>query len=366
MNGAFIAPIFNKHHEYVAVSSNQPDSLRAGGARRVGNAAILSSPRSLWLKAFANISREGGTGVHAPGLSFSVRRDRVVDVDTGLRTRRRGVAARSSRGICQHSVVACRARAGFCAAKRKPRGPVLAMLQVEPPAAEEKAPDQVPAVMTPAEQPATSAMPAEPEETAKPAEPEIAATPTEPEVTAKQVEPEVAATPAGPEVTAEPSEPERTAGLEPEKPPEPKTAEPEIPVAESPAQQEAAPAQAVAPAATDETKMATPASASEEVSPVASEATSAAAEQASSPASADADIASTKIATLGGPPVTIEAAPPAKSTVAKHDRNVIKKRVEARRSARHRRTALRARVVQQIPQQPADPFGQPFAAARRR
>jgi hypothetical protein len=47
MNGALIALIFNKHHEYVAVSSNQPDSLRAGGARRVGNAAILSSPRSL-------------------------------------------------------------------------------------------------------------------------------------------------------------------------------------------------------------------------------------------------------------------------------------------------------------------------------
>jgi hypothetical protein len=44
---ALIALIFNKHHEYVAVSSNQPDSLRAGGARRVGNAAILSSPRSL-------------------------------------------------------------------------------------------------------------------------------------------------------------------------------------------------------------------------------------------------------------------------------------------------------------------------------
>jgi hypothetical protein len=40
MNGAFIATIFNKQLGPVTVSSNQPDSLRAGGARRVGNAAI--------------------------------------------------------------------------------------------------------------------------------------------------------------------------------------------------------------------------------------------------------------------------------------------------------------------------------------
>ncbi len=39
-------------------------------------------------------------------------------------------------------------------------GPVLAMLQVEPPAAEEKAPDQLPAAVTAAEQPATGDIPA--------------------------------------------------------------------------------------------------------------------------------------------------------------------------------------------------------------
>jgi hypothetical protein len=230
------------------------------------------------------------------------------------------------------------------------QAPVLAMLHVEPPAAEEKAPDQVPTAATPAEQPVISAVPAEPKVTAKPAEPEATATP------------------AGPEVTTVPAEPERTAALPPENSAPPKTAKPEMPAAESPAQQEVAPAQAVAPGATDETKMATstPASASEEVSAPTSEAASEAPEQAATPASADADIASTKIATLGGPPVTIEAPPPVKTIVARHVRSVVKKRVEARRKTRHRRTALRARIVQQLSQQQSDPFGQQFAAVRHR
>jgi hypothetical protein len=228
--------------------------------------------------------------------------------------------------------------------------PVLAMLHVEPPAAEEKTPDQVAAATTPAEQPATSAIPAEPEVTAKPAEPEAAATPGEPEV------------------TTIPAAPETTVALLPENSSPPETAKPEMPVTESPAQQEAVPAQAVAPAAADETNVAasTPAAASEEVSAPASEATPATPEQAGPPASTDADSASTKIATLGGPAVTIEAAPPVKTIVARHVRSVIKKRVEARRKTRHRRTASRVRVVQQLPQQSTDPFGQSFAAARRR
>jgi hypothetical protein len=228
--------------------------------------------------------------------------------------------------------------------------PVLAMLHVEPPAAEEKAPDQLSTATTPAEQPATSAIPAEPEVSAKPAETEATATAAEPEV------------------TTIPAAPERTVALLPENSSPSETTKPEMPAAESPAQQEAAPVQAVAPAAADETKLAasTPATASEEVSAPASEAAPAAPEQAAPPASADADSASTKIATLGGPAVTIEAAPPVKTTVARHVRSVIKKRVEARRKTRHRRTASRVRVVQQLPQQSTDPFGQSFAAARRR
>ena len=226
--------------------------------------------------------------------------------------------------------------------------PVLAMLHVEPPAAEEKAPDQIATAVTPAEQPATTATSAESEATEKPAEPKVTATPAEPEA------------------TAIPAEPERTAALQPENSSQPETAKPEMPAAESPAQPEAAPAQAVAPATADEPKMTTSAAASEEVSSPASESAPAAPEQAVPPASADADIASTKIATLGGPSVTIEAAPPAKTTTAKHDKSVIRKRLEARRKTRHRRLALQARAVQQLPQQATDSFGQPSPAARRR
>jgi hypothetical protein len=223
--------------------------------------------------------------------------------------------------------------------------PVLAMLHVEPSAAEEKAPDPAATAVTPAEPPATSATSAEPEAAAKPAEPEVTATAAEPVATAK------------------PAEPERTAALQPENSSQPEAGKPDLPVAESPAQPEAAPVQAAAPATADEAKMPTSATASEEVSSPASEV---APEQAGPPASADADIASTKIATLGGPAVTIDAAPPAKPTIAKHDKSVIKKRVEARRKTRHRRLAAQARVVQQLPPQALDPFGQPFPTARRR
>ena len=231
--------------------------------------------------------------------------------------------------------------------------PVLAMLRVAPPPAEEKAPDRLAIAVAPAEQPATSAMPAEPEATVKPAEPETSVTP------------------AVPEATATPADGEQTAAL-PENSSQPETVEPkmpvempvEMPVAESPPQQEAAPAQAEA--TVNEPTMATSAAAAEQVSAPASEAVPAAPEPASPPTAADADIASTKIATLGGPPVTIEAAPPAKTIAAKPDKSVIKKRAEALRKARRRRLASQARLVQQLPQQPTDPFGRPLLVARHR
>src|SRR6202042_2704935 len=61
--------------------------------------------------------------------------------------------------------------------------PVLAMLHVEPPAADEKALDQIATPVAPAEQPVTSAVSAEHVVTAKPAEPEVTAKPAEPELT---------------------------------------------------------------------------------------------------------------------------------------------------------------------------------------
>jgi hypothetical protein len=255
--------------------------------------------------------------------------------------------------------------------------PVLAMLQVEPPAAETKAPDPVVAAATPLEHPAASTTPAEPEVTAKPDEPEATARPVESEVAGTPAEPELAAAPAEPERSAAPAaEPERTAALPPENSSQPETAKSEMPVAGTPTSQETVPAQAVAPAAADETKLAanlaasTPASAPDAASAPealapANEVGPTAAEPVSPPAAADANSASTKIATLGGPAVTIEAAPVMKTVIPRHVRSFIRRHVEARRKTRHHRTASRSRFVQQYAQPPADPFDQ-YAVARRR
>ena len=141
--------------------------------------------------------------------------------------------------------------------------PVLAMLRADPPEAEQKEPDNVPAAAAPAEPATIVSAPAEPAASASP-----------------------------------PAEPERIAALKSEDSPPQETAKPEIPVSENPAQGEAPPAQADAPAPADETKIA----ASEQVLSSANEAAPAAPEQISAPASPDVDLASTKIATLGGPP----------------------------------------------------------------
>jgi len=206
--------------------------------------------------------------------------------------------------------------------QNEPTRPVLAMLRVEPSPAEQKAFDSVPVAEAPAEPAA------------------------------------IAATPA---------EPERIAALKPEEPSLPETAKPEIPLADNPIQSEAAPAAADAPAAASETKIA----ATEQVLPPTNEAAPAASEpvaseQMSAPASPEADIASTKIATLGGPPVTVELQPPAKDAGAKPDTSAIEKRRQARRAARRRRIAQRARLAQQAPQQPANPFAQPAPPVRSR
>ena len=231
-------------------------------------------------------------------------------------------------------------------------GPVLAMLRVDPAAAEHKTPDEAEQMAAPAEQPAILPTPVESERTAMPIESEKTAT----------------------------LRPNDSPPLETAKPETvtPEIVTPEIPVAESPLQQEATPAQAVAAVAVVETKMATleaptEEAPSEEASSPASDVAPPAPEQASAPeqisppasatpSSAEADVASTKIATLGGPPVAIEE-PPAKSDVAKHDKSLAKKHVEERRTKRHRRIASRARVAQQ---QPSDPFSQPVVAGRRR
>jgi hypothetical protein len=171
------------------------------------------------------------------------------------------------------------------------------------------------------------------------------------------------AAPAEPEATATaPAEPERTAALTPDDSSPPATEKPEITLTETPAPSEAAPAQAdaSAPAPTDEIKIA----ATPEVPPI-SEVAPAASEQAGAPASPETDLASMKIATLGGPPVTV--APPAQTADAKADRSLIKKRAQARRAKERRRLAQqRARLARQAPAQAADPFAQPTITTRTR
>jgi hypothetical protein len=190
--------------------------------------------------------------------------------------------------------------------------PVLALLRVDTPVIE-KPSDNVPAATAPVEPPANISMP---------------------------------------------TEPETVAALKMEETP-PEAAKPEIPVSEASPPSEAAPVQADAPASAEETKIA----ATEQVMPPTNEAAPAASEQISVQASPDADLLSTRIATLGGPAVTIEAQPPAKATSEKPDQNVIKERQKARRAAQRRR---RARLAASVPPQPADPFAQPTITVRSR
>jgi hypothetical protein len=198
--------------------------------------------------------------------------------------------------------------------------PVLAMLSVDMPAAE-KVQDDAPASKAPAEQTT------------------IASAPTEPD--------RIAA------LKPEDSPPAETATTE--------TAKPEIPVTESPASGEAMPALSQAPASAGATKVA--AIAAGEVASPENQTVQPRPEPMAAPAAPGADIAATKIATLGGPPVSIVTPPRAKVSDPKpDDESAIRKRQQARRAAQRRRLAARARLAAQAAVQPA-PFGQPSAPA---
>jgi hypothetical protein len=87
----------------------------------------------------------------------------------------------------------------------------------------------------------------------------------------------------------------------------------------------------------------------------------AAPEPASAPIPVNPNSISTRIATLGGPPVTIEPSK-TKPDSAKSDDSAVKKRQRARREVRRRRIVVRP-LVRQTTQ--LDPFGQPVAATTR-
>lgn len=229
--------------------------------------------------------------------------------------------------------------------------PVLAMLRVEPAAAEQKAPNHAPAAVVPVEHATDIAAPAEP----------VSASPA-PAVT-------------GSVAALKPDE------LKPDETSASEAARPDIAVSERPTPSEVARAQSDAPAAAETAKIAAPdaetkTASAEQVSPPApnsppaNDAAPAASEQKSTPASPEVDAAATKIATLGGPPVSIETPAAAKAVSDQPDRSAIKKRQQARRAAHRRRMAARARQAQLAPQRPAaepftQPLAQPPAAARR-
>lgn len=164
-----------------------------------------------------------------------------------------------------------------------------------------------------------------------------------------------------------PAESEPATALKPEESPPPETvkveiAKAEIALAEGPAPGEAAPVAAEMPAAPDETRVAT--IATEAKSPE-NQLVSPPSEPIAAPVSPGADIAATKIATLGGPAVDIEA-PPTKISHSKPDPSATTSRQHATRAARHRRIAARARVAAQAALQAVNPFGQPAPTVRSR
>jgi hypothetical protein len=191
-------------------------------------------------------------------------------------------------------------------AQRSDAGPALAMLRAEPAAVDEKAINP-PTTDNVQDQPAIVATPAEPEKPA--AEPDKVAALTD---------------------TATPAE-----NSPPSEAPTPEAATSEI------AGQAETPAQADAPSSGAETKVV-----------AIAEVASTAPEQASGPIDNSTRIAETKIATLGGPPVTIETQTPSKIAPA-----AVKKQAKA--VVKRRRIARRAPATLQASQKPADPLAPP-------
>jgi hypothetical protein len=207
--------------------------------------------------------------------------------------------------------------------------------------------------------------------------------PTEPAAVPKVAEAGAAVT-TGSSTVAAPSpspEPETTAALSPPdappaegaKPAPPATAAPVQP--EPPVQSEPAPAQADAPASETKTAAAeeTKTVPADNAAPSASEsASSPTPQQITAPATSGSDQAATRIATLGGPAVTIDPLAAAKASHAMLDRNQINKLLLAELAQQrakdlakehakelHRLAVRRARMARQaatVQQQADNPF----------
>jgi len=230
--------------------------------------------------------------------------------------------------------------------------PVLALLRIDTPVTE-KTPDNAPASDAPSA--ALAFAPVEPERTAAPG-PEDSPPP-------EAVKPETAAVEDSPqsEASSAPADPPAPAA---------ETRIAETRIAETTIAETTIAETTVAEARTVETKTpATKTTTPEDILLAANEtpapraATTTAPEPAGTSLSPGASIAAIKIATLGGPAVTINAPSPAKADSAKSGSSAIKKHQQARRAARRRRLAALARLAAQAQlQQPVSPFGLPAAA----
>jgi hypothetical protein len=159
----------------------------------------------------------------------------------------------------------------------------------------------------------------------------------------------VTPTAQAPEVPA--AEPEKLAALKVEEPAPAEPMKPETPVAETTPAIQATPAET--PSANEEVKLA----AIVETPPPTSVTASTAAEPVAEAPSLEGNVAALRIATLGGPAVTIEKTASVKPADAKPDRSVNRKRAQRARE-RRRIAARRALLARQAAaqQQQADPF----------
>jgi hypothetical protein len=225
-------------------------------------------------------------------------------------------------------------------AQRAESEPTLAMLRIDTAAPENADPATVPAE----------------KEVAVPATTETPAVEQQPQATPASAE--------SADVTAPPHE---IAALAPTAPAEvssaPSEEKPSADNARVPPTAEAAPAASAAapvPAQVGEAQVATPPEA-----PPATTSDAGAPPQVDSSDKPDSSLASTRIATLGGPPVTVEPQTVPKSAhpvVKKPAAAVVNKRAEARRAIQRRKMAARARIARPAAQRPADPFGTPFGS----
>jgi hypothetical protein len=343
---------FNKRRQAVAVFLNQPDSLRQRDSLRCerGQSVVTAFPMAQGPSQISPAKAEPRSML--PGFRFLLA---AIVLSMSILIFGLGAAALLRAAHEEFASIPLRHAAPETIFAQQPpeaTKPVLALLRIEPPAAERSATEKVPAALEPAA------------------------------------------------IAPSPADPEQVAALKAEEPSPPETAKheiskSEIPAAETPAQTEAAPSPADAPASVPETKVATtedtPLPANQAALPAPAvapgrpeqaalpaqtvlpaqavlpeQATLTASEEMSPPVSSDASSATTKIATLGGPPVTIEPNPPAKAAGATPD-DAVKKREQARKAAaRRRRIAARARLAQQSPKLPLDPFSQPTITVRSR